>query len=812
MNEEEEKKNKKRLLLLLLLLLLFIVAIIGTVMFLKDDGKAEASEEEISIASEQEANTNEENKVEENSNNDNVQTMTQLFALNKSKIKNASSNANSNTNSNENSSTNASQKTKDTKAPEISGVEDNKWYDNSISVTIRDDSDYTATLTDKDGNTVAYTSETEITKEGEYTLTVTDSEGNETSVVFGIDTTVPRIEVIGNPTVWQNVDATLTIKASDDLSGVKSVTVNGEDITGQGTYTVSENGTYEFTVTDGVKNESTTTVVVDKIDITAPTIEVTGNMAVWQNVDATLTIKASDDLSGVKSVTVNGEDITGQGTYTVSENGTYEFTVIDNAGNEATQAVVVDKIDKIAPTVSVNSQMGFLMINARDNESGVKSVVIKANGQERTLTGYNGQYFYMPSQRPGTTIGYYELTATDNAGNKTIKTNDTTAPVLNVTGNPRQWLNLDVMLTIAASDDLSGVKSVTVNGEDITGQGTYTVTENGTYEFIATDNAGNEATQAVVVDKIDKIAPTVSVNSQMGFLMINARDNESGVKSVVIKANGQERTLTGYNGQYFYMPSQRPGTTIGYYELTVIDNAGNKTIDSNDKTAPLLNVTGNPTVWQNANVTLTIAASDDLSGVKSVMVNGEDITGQETYIVSENGTYEFTVTDNAGYETTQTIVVDKIDKTAPILNVTGNPTVWQNANVTLTIQASDNLSEIKSLTVNGEDITSQGTYTVSVNGTYVFVAIDNAGNKTTQTVVVNKIDKTAPTVSASRQGRNLRVNATDSESGIKSVIVNGEDITSTLSNGRYTHRLNNSGQSYSIIVTDNAGNTTTYNS
>ena len=145
---EEEKKSKKRLLLLLLLLLLFIVAIIGTVIFLKDDGKAEASGDEISITSIQEANTNDENKENTNSGSTDTRVMTNSFTTYKNKTKIVSSRVNSLANN--------SVVLRDTTAPEISGVDDNKWYGNSVLITIDDESEYTAKLTDEDGNLVPY--------------------------------------------------------------------------------------------------------------------------------------------------------------------------------------------------------------------------------------------------------------------------------------------------------------------------------------------------------------------------------------------------------------------------------------------------------------------------------------------------------------------------------------------------------------------------------------------------------------------------------------------------------------------------------
>ena len=45
----------------------------------------------------------------------------------------------------------------------------------------------------------------------------------------------------------------------------------------------------------------------------------------------------------------DGENWVAGSTLTVSENGTYQFRVIDLAGNVTEKEIVVDKIDKVAP-------------------------------------------------------------------------------------------------------------------------------------------------------------------------------------------------------------------------------------------------------------------------------------------------------------------------------------------------------------------------------------------------------------------------------------------------------------------------------
>ena len=104
----------------------------------------------------------------------------------------------------------------------------------------------------------------------------------------------------------------------------------------------------------------------------------------------------------------------------------------------------------------------------------------------------------------------------------------------------------------------------------------------------------------------------------------------------------------------------------------------------------------------------------------------------------------------------------KNDADNPTLSVTGNPTSWVTTDVTLKVSASDSTSGLKSVTANGKALSLNNgvtSYTVSANGTYTFVATDIAGNTTTQSVVVNKIDKVTPTAPVLTGGSSSYINA-----------------------------------------------------
>lgn len=83
----------------------------------------------------------------------------------------------------------------------------------------------------------------------------------------------------------------------------------------------------------------------------------------------------------------------------------------------------------------------------------------------------------------------------------------------------------------------------------------------------------------------------------------------------------------------------------------------------------------------------------------------------------------------------------RIDKVAPTLNLSQNPTIWTNDDVVITATASDSASGVKNIKLpNGTFVTgSSATYTVSTNGTYTFIAYDNAGNSTTTSITVTNI-------------------------------------------------------------------------
>jgi len=231
------------------------------------------------------------------------------------------------------------------------------------------------------------------------------------------------VTIVINDDKPTNQDINITVETSDDSSGIKEIILpNGEKVVKANTiYTVTENGSYIFKVSDNAGNETEGTVVIDNIDKKLPTLELTSDKTKPTNQDVVITATASDTDSGIKEIILpDGSEVKEESkTYIVSENGSYTFKAIDNAGNEVEKTIEVTNIDKVPPVITVEP---------------------------------------------------YET----------------------------NWINQDII-----------VKVSTDKGE--LNQESYTFTENGTFTFVAKDEAGNVTEETVEITNIDKVKPTMKI-------------------------------------------------------------------------------------------------------------------------------------------------------------------------------------------------------------------------------------------------------------------------------------------------------------
>jgi hypothetical protein len=177
-----------------------------------------------------------------------------------------------------------------------------------------------------------------------------------------------------------------------------------------------------------------------------------------------------------------------------------------------------------------------------------------------------------------------------------------------------------------------------------------------------------------------------------------------------------------------------------------------------DKAAPT--ITGTQVDNGNGTVTVTFTCGDPNSGgglgsgIASCVADGTS-PASASKTVAAGTTVNGTATDNAGNTATASVVAKRNDTTAPTITHTVSPTPnaagWNKADATVTFNCADETggSGIKSCLVNGTSSASK-VISTETNGTLVSgTATDNAGNTGTDSVTV-KVDKTAPTITASR--------------------------------------------------------------
>ena len=130
--------------------------------------------------------------------------------------------------------------------------------------------------------------------------------------------------------------------------------------------------------------------------------------------------------------------------------------------------------------------------------------------------------------------GSFEFIATDDSGNVTRKTVtitniDKIAPIITVNAYITHPTNQDITVTASVN-------------EGILNKASQIFSENGSFEFIATDGAGNISKKIVTITNIDKIHPSKPMITILnGKLVIaSGTDGESGVKETLYQINSDE--------------------------------------------------------------------------------------------------------------------------------------------------------------------------------------------------------------------------------------------------------------------------------
>ncbi len=413
--------------------------------------------------------------------------------------------------------------------------------------------------------------------------------------------------------------------------------------------------------------------------------------------------------------------------------------------------------------------------------------------------------------------------AIDNIKLSGVEGQDTTAPVITLTGASTINLNIGDVYTeqgATANDNIDGdiTANIIIGGDtvDANTAGTYTVTYN------VSDAAGNAATTVTRTVNVvpDTTAPVITLTgaSTINLNIGDAYTEEGATANDNIDGDITANIVIGGNIV--------DGNTAGTYVVTynVSDAAGNaattvtRTVNVvPDTTAPVITLTGASTINLNVGDAYTeegATANDNKDGdiTANIVIGGDavDTNTAGAYVITYN------VSDAAGNAaTTITRTVNVVpDTTAPVITLTGASTINLNIGDAYTEEgatANDNIDgDITANIVIGGNIVdgnTAGTYVVTYN------VSDAAGNAaTTVTRTVNVVpDTTAPVITLTGASTiNLNVGDTYTEQGATANDNIDGDITANIVIGGDTVDANTAG-TYAVTynVSDAAGNAAT---
>jgi pectin methylesterase-like acyl-CoA thioesterase len=320
-------------------------------------------------------------------------------------------------------------------------------------------------------------------------------------------------------------------------------------------------------------------------------------------------------------------------------------------------------------------------------------------------------------------------------------------------------------------------------------------------DLVPVPDADKDHTAPITTGSLSQPPNAAGWNNSDVTVTLTSNDNPdgTGVRELFYTINGTQ--FHSFNSSVSLTIASEGVNTIDFFAR---DNAGNTEASQSitiklDKTAPvftnLSRTPANANGWNNTDVEASFTATDALSGFES----GASTSGAFTFTAEGAGqNHTFTVSDQAGNQSSTTVSDVNIDKTSPIIEAVPNPLPnangWNNTDVTVSFNASDALSGIFS---------SSGPVTVTTEGAAQLVtgsATDQAGNTATVNISIN-IDKTAPEglVQFDPATKDLQVFGRDSLSGVLPGAVSPASVTSQGGNS----------QLRTYAVNDLAGNTLT---
>jgi murein DD-endopeptidase MepM/ murein hydrolase activator NlpD len=576
-------------------------------------------------------------------------------------------------------------------------------------------------------------------------------------------------------------------------------------------------------------NPNTTTAYTYKATIQNNGAWAAGAFKVALQVDGSTvsTIDVSGLAKGASTtVSFNNIKISTPGNHTIK-------VVVDSSGQVTEQlednntiSRTLNVVDVAPPSISIspmsrdwgNTDIAAAVSVSDIGGSGVNSVQYAwTTSATKPSGGWINTSASSTLTQSGNGTWYLHVQATDNAGNYAYTYAgsyriDKAIPDISASPISRDWDNSDVTVTLTYTDSGgSGVAtkqyawstSTTTPSTWSTYSGPVTQSNTGTWYLHAraVDNAGNVKTEYFSPYRIDKVAPTISAspanriwdNTDVSVTLTYADAGGAGLSTRQYawstSNSTQPTTWTNYTA-----PVTQSADGVWYLWAKAVDGVGNTTIKcfgayQIDKTAPTITASPANRVWDNTDVSVTLAYAD-ASGAglstkqyawsTSNSVQPSTWTNYTVPVVqiAEGNWYLWAkAVDSAGNTIIKCFGPYQIDKTIPSAIFSPNSCSWDNSIIVTVTPTDTGGSGINNwrYAISKDGGTNYGTWssyytddatvTLSTSAIYKLKVevSDKAGNVSTVYSGSYNIDNAAPTVTAvpaSRDWGNTDVSVT----------------------------------------------------
>lgn len=526
-------------------------------------------------------------------------------------------------------------------------------------------------------------------------------------------------------------------------------------------------------------------------------------------------------------------------------------------------------------TVKYGDTISFT-VELADGYTATDAFAVKANDAELTADE-NGTYSTKVTADTTVTVeGVADVTAPDVTITWKSGRDSGTLPADDGGADPAFTVADSVEITITATDAGTGVQSVSyqLEGEQpVTAEGdsvTFTIDKDfaGRLQKVtAADKAGNTAsagTSALFVVEVS--APTKPVVDTAGYTAGSWATEDvtltPGGATTVGTIDHYEysvdngRNWTPMTGSSLAVTENTTGITYTFRAVSALGKQGESSdavTVKRDKAEPVLTLSAHTDAYLTDD-TVELAASVGVSGIAKVEAqkdggDWQDITDTyaKGYVITENGTYTFRLTNGAGKAVQQSLTYDKLDASKPVVTLDTHgytPGTWATDTVTITATATQNVAPVtlqykvdkgEWQTLTGDVLVTEDT----TGATYTFRATSASGVQSEEVAVTVKRDSVAPDGSITvaentfkkainqisfglffNKNVDVTITGTDATSGVQSVeylrsesILTEEEVQAAVGWLTYTAPISETAEDaarfvYYVRVTDNAGHTT----